>query len=87
MMKLKKGFITHDTGSESILVPMGGAGWSGVVKGNKTLGAILDLLKENTTEVAIIDAIVQRFDAPEDIITRDVKKVIAELRKIGALDE
>ena len=86
-MKLKKGFITHDTGSESILVPMGGAGWAGLVKGNKTLGAILGLLKEDTTEAAIIDAMKERFDAPEDIIVRDVKKAIAELRKIGALDE
>ena len=86
-MKLKKGFITHDTGSESILVPMGSAGWAGVVRGNKTLGAILGLLKEDTTEVAIIDAMKERFDAPEDIIVRDVKKAIAELRKIGALDE
>ena len=86
-MKLKKGFIVHDTGSESILVPMGGAGWSGVVKGNKTLGAILDLLKEDTTERAIIDAMKQRFDAPEEIITRDVKKALSELQKIGALDE
>lgn len=86
-MKLKQGFITHDTGNESILVPMGGAGWSGVVKGNKTLGAILDLLKEDTTETAIIDAMKQRFNAPEDVITRDVEKVLSELRKIGALDE
>ena len=86
-MKLKKEFITHDTGSESILVPMGGAGWAGVVKGNKTLGAILGLLKEDTTEATIIDAMKKRFDAPEDLITRDVKKAIAELRKIGALDE
>ena len=86
-MKLKKGFITHDTGNESILVPMGGAGWSGVVKGNKTLGVILDLLKEDTTETAIIDAMKQRFNAPEDVITRDVEKVLSELRKIGALDE
>ena len=86
-MKLKKGFIVHDTGSESLLVPMGGAGWSGLVKGNKTLGAILDLLKENTTEAAIIDALKQRFDAPEDVITRDVKKALSELRKIGALNE
>ena len=86
-MKLKKGFITHDTGTESILVPMGGAGWSGVVKGNKTLGAILELLKTDTTEAALIDAMKERFDAPEDVIVRDVKKVIAELRKIGALDE
>ena len=86
-MKLKKGFIVHDTGSESILVPMGGAGWSGVVKGNKTLGAILDLLKEDTNVGAIIDAMKQRFDAPEEIITRDVKKALSELQKIGALDE
>ena len=86
-MKLKKGFIVHDTGSESILIPMGGAGWSGVVRGNRTLGAILDLLKEDTTERAIIDAMKQRFDAPEEIITRDVKKALSELQKIGALDE
>lgn len=86
-MKLKQGFITHDTGNESILVAMGGAGWSGVMKGNKTLGAILDLLKEDTTETAIIDAMKQRFNAPEDVITRDVEKVLSELRKIGALDE
>ena len=28
-----------------------------------------------------------RFDAPEDVIAADVKKVLANLRKIGALDE
>ena len=86
-MKLKNGFIPHNTGTESILVPLGGAGWSGVVKGNKTLGAILDLLKEDTTEAAIIDAMKARFDAPEEIIAGDVAKVVSELRSIGALDE
>ena len=86
-MKLRKGFITHDTGTESLLVPAGDAGWAGIVKGNKTLGAILALLKEDTTEDAVIAAMKQRFDAPEEIIARDVKKVLSELRKIGALDE
>jgi hypothetical protein len=28
-MKLKKGFIPHETGSESLLIPAGGAGFSG----------------------------------------------------------
>ena len=28
-----------------------------------------------------------RFDAPEDVITADVKKALSELRKIGAIDE
>ena len=86
-MRLKREFITHDTGAESLLVPTGGAGWSGLVKGNRTLGAILSLLKEDTTEDAVVAAMKERFDAPEEIITRDVKKALAELRKIGALDE
>ena len=86
-MKLKKEFITHDTGTESLLVPTGSAGWSGLVKGNRTLGVILSLLKEDTTEDAVITAMKARYDAPEEIIARDVRKALDELRKIGALDE
>ena len=86
-MNLKKEFIAHDTGSESLLVPAGGAGFSGLVKGNKTLGAILNLLRQDTTEADIVAAMKERFDAPEEVIARDVKKALSELRKIGALDE
>ena len=86
-MILKKECITHNTGSESLLVPAGGAGWSGLVKGNKTLGAILELLKTDTTDEAVIAAMKARFDAPEDVIAADVKKALFELRKIGAIDE
>ncbi len=86
-MKLRKEFITHSTGSDSLLVPTGGAGWAGLVKGNKTLGAILELLKTDTSEVEIIKAMCARFDAPETVIAADVQKALTELRKIGALDE
>ncbi|MBQ8137093.1 MAG: PqqD family protein [Clostridia bacterium] len=86
-MKLNKEFITHDTGTESLLVPIGTAGFSGLVKGNKTLGAILELLKNETTEAEIVAAMKTRFDAPEELIARDVSKALAELRRIGALDE
>ncbi|MBO6207156.1 MAG: PqqD family protein [Lachnospiraceae bacterium] len=86
-MRLRKEFITHETGSESMLIPAGGARFSGLVKGNKTLGAILALLREDTTEEQIISVMKQRFDAPEEKIADDVKKAIAELRKIGAIDE
>ena len=86
-MKLKEDFITHDTGEESLLVPIGASGFAGLVKGNKTLGAILDLLKQDTSEAAVVAAMKARFDAPEALIARDVRKVLTELRKIGALDE
>ena len=86
-MKLNKEFLLHNTGNESILVPTGSANFSGVVRGNKTLGAVLELLKEDTTEAELVAALKARFDAPEGAVERDVQKALSELRKIGALDE
>ena len=86
-MKLKKEFIVHNTADESLLVPAGGAGFSGLVRGNRTLGAILELLGKDTTEEKLIAAMCERFDAPESVIAADVQKALRELRGIGALDE
>ena len=70
-----------------MLVPAAGAGFAGLVKGNKTLGAVLELLKKDTTEEQIIASMQQRYDAPPEVIERDVKKVLSELRGIGAIEE
>ena len=86
-MKLNQNFIIHKTNSETILVPTGEAKFSGIVRGNTTLNVILELLKDETDETDIVAAMQNRFDAPEEAIVNDVKKAIAELRKIGALDE
>ena len=86
-MKLKDEFIAHETGVESLLVPTGAAGWAGVVRGNRTLGAILELLKTDTDEDSVVAAMRERFDAPDGAVERDVARALDELRKIGALDE
>lgn len=86
-MKLKETFIVHNLGDESLLVPTGGTGFSGMVRGNNTFGAVLELLKTDTTEADIISDLSSEFDAPEDMITGDVKRVLDNLRSIGALDE
>ena len=86
-MKLKKEFIPYDTSSESLLVPVSGAGFSGLVKGNKTLGAILGLLKQDTTEKEIVSAMLAQYNAPEEVIAGDVHRALTELRRIGALEE
>lgn len=86
-MKLSKDFLTHNTGDDAVLVSTGKAEFSGVVRGNKTLGAILDILKADTTEDEIVRKMKERFDASEEIIRKDVNKVLTELRNIGALDE
>ena len=86
-MKLNKDFILHIADGETVLVPTGKAKFSGVVRGNKTLGAVLELLRDETTEEKLVAAMKARFDAPEEIISRDVKKALEGLRKIGAIDE
>ncbi len=86
-MKLSQEFIIHNRGGENLLIPTASSSFSGIVRGNKTMGAILELLKEETTEEEIISAMLAKYDAPSEKVTADVEKVLAELRKIGALDE
>ena len=57
------------------------------MKGSKTPGAILSLLKEETTEEAVITAMRACLDAAEEVIVRDVKKVRTELGRNGVLYE
>ena len=86
-MKLNANYIVHQAENQTILVPTGEADFSGVVQGNRTLKAILDLLQTETSEQRITEELASRFDAPEDVIRKDVRKALEELRKIGALDE
>ena len=86
-MKLNHDFLLHHTTHESLLVPTGAAPFSGVVRGNQTLGKILELLKDETTEEELIGRMKEQYEAPEGAVEKDVEKVLSELRKIGALDE
>lgn len=86
-MKLKKEFVMHISSSETVLVATGNAKFSGVVKGNRTLGEILTLLSSDTTEADIINTMAQNYDAPREVIERDVKTALENLRKIEAIEE
>ena len=86
-MKLKKNFIYHNTGKEIVLVATGDTKFSGIVKGNKTVGFIFECLKNDTTEHEIVDKMKEKYDAPEDVMENDVKKVVRKLREIGAIEE
>ncbi len=86
-MKLKDGFITRQTDGEQIMVAVGDVGFAGLVRSNKTAAFIVDCLKSETTKEAIVDAMSQKYDAPKDVLDRDVEKILAKLRSIGALDE
>lgn len=86
-MRLNDGFITHEGSEEHITVPAGNVAFSGMVRSNKTAGYIVECLKEDVTEEEIIDRMLDRYDADRAQITQDVRKVLDQLRSIGALEE
>lgn len=85
-MKLKSTFITHGTEDGQIMLSLDGK-FSGMVRSNKTAARIIDLLAEETTRDGIVAQMREEYDAPEGAIERDVDKILAALRSIGAIDE
>ena len=89
-MKLRDGFITYQTGSEQIMVAAGGAAgaFHGMVRSNATAAFMIDALKNEISREDLIRLVMDAFeDAPEELVARDVDKIVASLRQIGALDE
>jgi len=86
-MKLKNGFITYNNGLEHITVTTGGSDFNGLIRSNKTAGFIVECLKNETTEEAIVEKMIEKYDAPRDVIASDVSAILTKLRKIGAVDE
>ena len=86
-MKLNKGFITHNDGSEKLLVSTGASKFSGLVRSNETAGFIIDCLENDTTEAEILAKMQEKFNGPKELMERDIKKIIDQLKQIGAIDD
>lgn len=85
-MKLKENFVTQEMNGEQIMVAVSG-GFAGMVRSNATAAFIVDCLKTDTTEEAILDAMCRKYDAPREAMAAGLIKVLNNLRRIGALDE
>lgn len=85
-MRLKSDFITYDSEGEQIIVSVSGS-FAGIARGNKTTAFIVNSLKEETDIESIINKMLEKYNAPREIIESDVNMVIEKLRSIGALEE
>ena len=86
-VKLNKGFITHNDGDETILVSTGASKFSGLVRSNETAGFIIECLENDITEAEIVAKMQEKYDGSKETMERDVKNVVAQLKKIGAIDD
>mgnify|MGYP002729841412 FL=1 len=85
-MRLKYTFITHDSDREQFLIDVTSS-FSGLVRSNKTAAFIVECLKKDTTKEQIVEAMYEKYDAPKDVLQKDVESIVEKLRGIGALEE
>lgn len=71
---------------EQIMVAASGD-FAGMVRSNATAAFIVDCLKTDTTQEAVLDAMCRKYDAPREVMAAGVNIVLNNLRRIGALDE
>ena len=86
-MKLKQNIITQYIDDVQFMVPLGMDAFQGLIRSNETAAFIVDCLKEETTEEAIVDRMCAEYDAPRDVIAADVREILSILREIGAIEE
>ena len=84
-MKLKDTYITHDSDGEQILLDTSSS-FAGLIRSNKTAAFIVECLKDNTTQENIVEAMSEKYDAPKDVLAKDVSDMIDKLRKVAALE-
>ena len=85
-MRLKHEFEIMEVEGQCFAVPMEeDSGFSGVVRLTRTAAEIFRLLREETTEEAIVEAMKNRYDVAEDILAADIHRVVQRLRDRGML--
>ena len=86
-MKLKAGFLTYETNREQILVAADSKVFAGLARSNQTAAFIVEQLKEEVTQEQLVEQLLDRYEAPKELIVKDLTLILDQLRKIGALDE
>lgn len=88
-MRVKEGFVLHNIGEEYMAVATGEAAenFNGIVRSNETAAYIFELLQQETTEEAIVNAMCEKYDAERSVIEKDVANIIEKMREAGFLHE
>ena len=87
-MKLDPNFITHETRGEHYMISTSDTKFKGIVKNNETAAFIVECMKEDTTESAIVDKLLAEYKGTDrPTVEHDVANIIGKLRSIGAVEE
>ncbi|MBR4073526.1 MAG: PqqD family protein [Clostridia bacterium] len=88
-MKLKYTFVINEVADQMVAVPVGDdlGEFNGFIKMNDVGADIFELLKEDTTVDAMVEALKAKYtDATDDEIRENVEAFTAKLKESGVLE-
>ena len=87
-MKLKQGFYTQSFRGKELLLASGAAAeqFRGVARLSETSAFIVEHLKTDTTEAAVVAALLEAYNVTPELAARDVRRIVEKLNEIGALE-
>ena len=75
-MKLNPKYLTHKTKGEHYIISTSGTKFTGIIKNNETAAFIVECLKTDTTESAVVDKLLAKYDVDRPTAEKDVANII-----------
>lgn len=88
-MKLNKDIMLGNIDGRDFAIATGELAkkFNGIINNNPSANFIFNLLKTEQTEDSIVAAMLEKYDAPEEVIRADVRELLDVIRKAGILEE
>ena len=88
-MQVSKDYLLRTIAGETILIPSGAAAqkFNGLVTVNAIGAFIWDVLQTPTDLDGLVARITEEYEVDADTARRDAEEFLAELRRIGALED
>ena len=86
-MKLKKGFVLREVAGETVVVPVNAElNFNGMITLNETAKVLWNILENETTEDALVKAILGEFNIDEATAQNDVALFVQKLKGLDFLE-
>ncbi len=87
-MKIRDNFMLSEVAGMPVAVPLGAEStFRNMIKLNDTGKFLWELLKEETNSLALVNALVEKYEIDEALASRDLTAFLDSLRSFGALEE
>ncbi len=80
-MKIKENFMLRKVADCYVVVPIGPAvaDFNGMINLNEAGAFLWQLLEDDTTEDAVVSAMLEHYEVDEEVARNDVKRFVAQL--------